>query len=64
MAMPRGVNNAYLFQIFNSSSWSFILGTPMLLFLKGLGAPASVLGATLAMIPLFAALQIPAANFV
>jgi len=62
--MPRGVNNAYLFQIFNSSSWSFILGTPMLLFLKGLGAPASVLGATLAMIPLFAALQIPAANFV
>ncbi|MEI7438012.1 MAG: MFS transporter, partial [bacterium] len=62
--MPRGVTNAYIFQIFNSSSWSLILGTPMLLFLKGLGAPASVLGAALAMTPLFAALQIPAASFV
>ena len=62
--MPRGVTNAYWFQIFNASSWSFILGTPMLLFLKSLDAPASVLGAALAMTPLFAALQIPAANYV
>ncbi len=64
LTMPRGMTNAYLFQIFNASSWSFILGTPMLLFLKGLDAPASVLGAALAMTPLFAALQIPAASYV
>ncbi|NLE67911.1 MAG: MFS transporter, partial [Lentisphaerae bacterium] len=63
-AMPRGVTNAYLFQIFNASSWSFILGTPMLLFLKSLDASAAVLGAAVAMTPLFAALQIPAAGFV
>ena len=63
-AMPRGVANAYLFQIFNASSWSFILGTPMLLFLKSMDASAAVLGAAVAMTPLFAALQIPAAGFV
>lgn len=62
--MPRGVTHAYLFQIFNSSSWSLILGTPMLLFLKSMDASAATLGATVAMTPLFAALQIPAANFV
>ena len=62
-AMPRGVTNAYLFQIFNASSWSFILGTPMLLFLKSMDAPAAILGAAVAMTPLFAALQIPAASF-
>ena len=62
--MPRGVGNAYLFQIFNSSSWSLILGTPMLLFLKSMDASAATLGATVAMTPLFAALQIPAAQYV
>lgn len=62
--MPRGVTNAYFFQIFNSSSWSLILGTPMLLFLKNLGASGTILGIAVAMIPLFGALQIPAANFV
>ena len=61
--MPRGVTNAYVFQIFNASSWSLILGTPMLLFLKNMGASAATLGITVAMIPLFAVLQIPAAHF-
>ncbi len=62
--MPRGVSNAYWFQIFNASSWSLILGMPMLLFLKSMDASAATLGATVAMTPLFAALQIPAANYV
>jgi MFS family permease len=61
---PKGTANAFGFQIFNCTSWSFILGTPMLLYLKSLGASALVLGITVAMIPLFAALQIPAANYV
>jgi MFS family permease len=62
--MPRGVTNAYFFQIFNSTSWSLIVGTPMLLFLKNLGASGTILGITVALLPLFSALQIPAANFV
>ncbi|MFO7534569.1 MAG: MFS transporter [Kiritimatiellia bacterium] len=63
-ALPSGVNNAFLFQILNATSWSIILGTPMLLYFKNLGASGLVLGITVAMIPLFGALQIPAANFV
>ncbi len=62
--MPRGVTNAYLFQIFNSTSWSLIVGTPMLLFLKNLGASGTVLGLTVALLPLFSVLQIPAADYV
>ena len=62
--MPRGVLNAYLFQIFNAISWSLVLGTPILLYLKKLGASATVLGMAVALIPLFSALQIPAASFV
>ncbi|OGV66899.1 MAG: hypothetical protein A2498_16315 [Lentisphaerae bacterium RIFOXYC12_FULL_60_16] len=62
--MPPGVANAYWFQAFNTTSWSLILGMPMLLYLKNLGATATVLGITVALIPLFSALQIPAANFV
>ena len=61
--MPRGVSNAYVFQIFNATSWSLVLGTPILLYLKNLGASGTVLGITVALIPLFGALQIPAANF-
>jgi MFS family permease len=62
--IPRGIGNAFLFQIFNATSWSIILGTPMLLYMKSLDAPGVILGLTVAMIPLFGALQIPAANFV
>ena len=62
--IPRGIGNAFLFQIFNATSWSLILGTPMLLYMKSLGAPGVILGLTVAMIPLFGALQIPAANYV
>ena len=62
--MPPGVGNAYLFQVFNSTSWSIILGTPMLLYLKSLGASATTLGVMVALTPLFGVLQIPAANFV
>ncbi len=63
-AMPPGVINAFLFQIFNSSSWVFVLSTPMMLFLKSMDASAAILGAAVSMTPLFAVLQIPAANFV
>jgi MFS family permease len=62
--MPAGIANAYVFQVFNATSWSLILSTPMLLYLKNLGASATVLGINVALIPLFSALQIPAAAFV
>lgn len=62
--MPRGVANAYWFQGFNATSWAIVLGTPMLLYLKDLGASAFVLGITVSLIPFFSVLQIPAAQLV
>jgi len=62
-AMPRGIANAYWFQLGNATSWSLALGTPMLLYLKSLGASATILGLAMAMVPLFGVLQIPAADY-
>lgn len=63
-AMPPGVANAYWFQVSNTTSWSLILGTPMLLYLKNLGASGLILGVAASLIPLFSVLQIPAARVV
>jgi len=62
--MPAGVGNAYWFQIFNTMSYSIVLGTPVLLYFKFLGASATVLGIVAALPPLLNILQIPAAQFV
>ncbi|MBN2300893.1 MAG: MFS transporter [Lentisphaerae bacterium] len=61
--MPRGVANAYWFQGFNSTSYGIILGMPMLLYLKSLGASGIVLGIMVALLPLTSVLQIPSASF-
>ena len=62
--MPRGAWNAHLFQVFNSVSFSLVVGAPMVLLFKHLGASASILGLLLALTPLLNILQIPAAQFV
>ena len=62
--MPEGVGNAYAFQVFNTVSFTIVLGTPMILYFKKLGASATVLGIVLALPPLMNILQIPAAQFV
>jgi len=62
--MPTGVGNAYLFQVFNTVSYTIVLGTTMILYFKKLGASATVLGIVLALPALLNILQIPAAHFV
>ena len=62
--MPAGVGNAYLFQVFNTVSFTIVLTTPMILYFKRLGASATVLGIVLALPQLMNILQIPAARFV
>lgn len=62
--MPEGVGNAYLFQVFNTVSFTIVLSTPMILYFKRLGASATVLGIVLALPQLLNILQIPAAQFV
>lgn len=46
------------FEVVNACSWSAMLGAPIILFLKGLGASATVLGVALALLPLSQALQV------
>ena len=62
--MPDGVGNAYVFQVFNTVSFTIVLGTPMILYFKKLGASATVLGIVLSLPALLNILQIPAAQFV
>ena len=62
--MPAGIGNAYSFQVFNTRSFSIVLGMPMILFFKHLGASATVLGIVIALPALLNILQIPAAPLV
>ena len=62
--MPAGLGNAYAFQVFNTISFSIVLGTPMILYFKHLEASATVLGIVAALPNLLNILQIPAAQFV
>ncbi|GAB4240153.1 MAG: MFS transporter [Candidatus Methylacidiphilales bacterium] len=62
--MPPKVWNAWVFQIFNTISFTMVLGAPILLYFKRLGASATILGIVLALSPLLNTLQIPAARYV
>ncbi|MCI0745551.1 MAG: MFS transporter [Verrucomicrobia subdivision 3 bacterium] len=61
---PPGLNNAYLFAVFNALSFQFVLSSPMILYAKSLGASATVLGIITGMMPLLVIFQIPAAQYV
>jgi sugar phosphate permease len=62
--LPAGVANAFSFQVFNTVSFSIVLGAPMLLYFKSLEASATVIGIVAALPPLLNILQMPAARFV
>ena len=62
--MPRGIHNAYIFDVFNTVSWTAVLGAPMLLFFQHLHATATVLAIAGSLAPLLNILQIPAAPYV
>lgn len=61
---PPGLHNAYLFAWFNTLSYQIVLGSPMILYAKTLGASATVLGIIAGMMPLLVILQIPAAGHI
>jgi MFS family permease len=63
-AFPPGLNNAYLFAVFNAFSFQIVLNSPMVLYGKSLGASATVLGIIAGMMPLLVVFQIPAAQYV
>ena len=62
--MPFGIGNAYAFQVFNTISFSIVLGMPMILFFKHLAASATIIGIVIALPSLLNTLQIPAASLV
>ena len=53
-----------MFATFNALSFQIILGSPMVLYAKSLGASATVLGILTGMLPLLVIFQIPAANYI
>jgi len=61
---PPGLNNAFLFATFNALSFQIVLGSPMVLYAKSLGASATVLGIIAGMMPLLVIFQIPAASYI
>ncbi len=62
--MPKGIFNIYVFEVFNTISWTVVLGAPMLLFLKHLNATTTLLALASSMSPVLNVLQLPAARFV
>jgi MFS family permease len=64
MEFPAGLRNAFLFATFNALSFQIVLGSPMVLYAKALGASATVLGLISGMMPLLVIFQIPAANYI
>lgn len=61
---PPGLNNVYVFAVFNALSFQIILNSPMVLYGKSLGASATVLGIIAGMMPLLVVFQIPAAQHI
>ena len=62
--MPKDIHNVYIFEVFNTASWSIALGAPMLLYFQSLNATATILAIAACLTPLLNTLQIPAAQFV
>src|SRR5436853_5393552 len=61
---PPGMANAFVFATFNALSFQIVLGSPMVLYARSLGASATVLGIIAGMMPLLVIFQIPAAHYV
>jgi MFS family permease len=61
---PQGLHNAFLFAAFNPLSFQIVLGSPMILYAKSLGASATILGLMVGMMPLLVIFQIPAASYI
>ena len=60
---PRGSADVNRFSFFNAVSFQIVLGAPVILFAKSLGASSLVLGTIAALTPLLNILQLVAARF-
>jgi MFS family permease len=62
--MPPDIHNVYIYEAFNTASWSVVLGSPMLLFFQHLNATATILAVAACLSPVLNILQMPAAQFI
>jgi MFS family permease len=62
--MPPDIHNVYIYEAFNTASWSVVLSSPMLLFFQHLNATATVLAIAACLAPVLNILQMPAAYYV
>ncbi len=62
-SQPQGVFNAHWFQFFNAISFQIMMGAPIILFAKSLGASSTVIGIVASFTPLMTVFQLPAARF-
>ena len=63
MPFPPGSLNFNGFSFFNAISFQIVLGAPVILYAKSLGATSLVLGTIAALTPLLTILQLVAARF-
>ncbi len=61
---PPGISHAWGFAAFNALSFQMVIGSPMILFAKSLGASGAELGLIAGMLPLLTILQMVGARFV
>ena len=60
---PKGAFNSHLFNLFNAIAFQVMMGAPIVLYAKSLGASSTVLGIIAAFTPLMTVMQLPAATF-
>lgn len=60
---PKGSFSAHWFSLFNAVSFQIILGAPIILYAKSIGASSTVLGIIASFTPLMTVFQLPAAQF-
>jgi MFS family permease len=60
---PRGTVNAHWFNFFNAVAFQIMMGAPIILFAKSLGASSTVIGIIASFTPLMTIFQLPAARF-
>jgi MFS family permease len=59
---PAGSFNAHWFSLFNAVSFQIMMGAPIIVYAKSLGASSTVLGVIAAFTPLMTVFQLPAAQ--
>jgi MFS family permease len=60
---PPGSFNAHWFNFFNAISFQIMMGAPIILYAKSLGASSTVIGIVASFTPLLTVMQLPAARF-